>query len=67
MVLTPPMRAERVDTLVWASIYGGLLGMCLGWFLQSHNGALGWAVIVIGGIVAATGAALIIVRSRMGP
>jgi len=67
MVLTLPMRAESVDTLVWASIYGGLLGMCLGWFLQSRNGALGWAVIIIGAIVAAAGAVLIIVRSRMGP
>jgi F0F1-type ATP synthase assembly protein I len=61
------MKIERVDNLVWALIYGGLLGMCLGWFLQSRNGALGWAVIVIGAIVAAAGAVLIFVRSRMGP
>jgi uncharacterized membrane-anchored protein YitT (DUF2179 family) len=61
------MSTERVETLVWALIYGGLLGMCLGWFLQARGSALGWTMLVAGAIVATVGAALIFVRSRMGP
>jgi F0F1-type ATP synthase assembly protein I len=59
------MKPERVEALVWVLIYGGLLGVSLGWFLQSRSEALGWALIVGGAIVAAIGAVLIVVRSRM--
>jgi hypothetical protein len=59
------MKPERVETLVWLLIYGGLLGVSLGWFVQLHSDLLGWVMIVAGAIVAALGAVLIVVRARM--
>jgi hypothetical protein len=42
-----------------------LLGVCLGLFLLSGSAALAWACIGIGSAVAAVGAGLVWVRSRM--
>ncbi len=58
------MKNARLEALVWMLIYGGLLLLCLGLFVRPAGGALGWALIVIGGLVAAVGAVLIVVRSR---
>ena len=61
------MTKSGVETLVWVLIYGGLLGVSLGWFMQPRSDALGWMLIAGGGTVAVIGAVLIFVRSRMGP
>ena len=61
------MTKDKLDTLVWVLIYGGLLGASLGWFIQPRSDALGWMLMAAGGIVAAIGVVLIFVRSRMGP
>jgi len=61
------MSKNKLETLVWVLIYGGLLGISLGWFVQARSDAFGWALMVVGAAVAVTGAALIFVRSRMGP
>ncbi len=58
------MKNARLEALVWTLIYGGLLLLCLGLFVRPGSDALGWALIVIGGLVAAVGAVLIVVRSR---
>jgi hypothetical protein len=63
----PAMSKSRLEALVWVLIYGGLLGLSLGWFVRARSDALGWALMVVGAAVAATGATLIFVRSRMGP
>lgn len=68
LVLTPgliAMKTSTVETLVWVLIYGGLLTLGLGLAVQRTNDALGWGIAVAGGIVAALGVVLIVVRSRM--
>ena len=56
-----------------ALVTGGSRGLglqmaeALGVFVQRQGGGFGWALIGIGGGVAAIGAVLIFVRSRRGP
>jgi hypothetical protein len=61
------MTTKTLDSWVWVLIYGGMLGLGLGWFMQSRSPALGWAIITAGGVAAAFGVLLIFIRSRMGP
>ncbi|MDP1692272.1 MAG: hypothetical protein Q8L49_10050 [Burkholderiaceae bacterium] len=61
------MQKKQLEKWIWLLIYGGLLGVSLGWFLQPHNEAAGGTLMVAGGAVASVGALLIFVRSRMGP
>jgi hypothetical protein len=59
------MSTDRLETLIWVLIYGGLLLLSLGLFVQRAHDPIGWTLVVAGGIAAAVGAALIVVRSRM--
>lgn len=59
------MSTQRVETLIWALIYGGLLAACLGWFLSPVRGPWGELLTTGGFITAAVGVVLIVVRSRM--
>ncbi len=59
------MSTTTIDKLIWVLIYGGLLAVCLGVFVKRSDDGLGWMLIVLGGVVAAAGAALVWVRSRM--
>ena len=59
------MNAKRVESLVWVLIYGGLLLVGLGWFVGASSAVLGWALAAAGGVAAAAGAVLIVVRSCM--
>jgi len=61
------MSNRGLEALVWVLIYGGLLLLALGVFVQRQGGSFGWALIGIGGGVAAIGAVLIFVRSRRDP
>jgi hypothetical protein len=61
------MSVQRMETLTWVLIYGGLLTLCLGWFLTPTNGPWGELLIGGGAVAAAVGIALIVVRSRMKP
>ena len=61
------MTKKKLEAWVWVLIYGGILGLSLGWFLQSRSPALGWALLVLGGVGVASGATLIFLRSRMAP
>lgn len=58
------MRNATLDIWIWVLIYGGLLLLCLGLFVQRGDAGLGWTFIVGGGVVAAVGAALVVVRAR---
>ncbi len=55
----------RVERWAWILIYGGLLSLVLGMFLQRQDRALGDTFQIGGSIVASGGALLIWVRSRM--
>jgi hypothetical protein len=59
------MKTSTVDTLIWVLIYGGLLAVGLGLYVQRTDSTLGTTVVAVGGVVAAIGFALIYVRSRM--
>jgi len=55
----------RVERLVWILVYGGLLALVLGMFVQRYDRLLADILQIGGTIVAGTGALLIWVRSRM--
>jgi hypothetical protein len=59
--------ASRVETLVWVLLYGGLLAAVLGVFVVREDGgaAIGHALWIVGGLAAAGGVVLIVLRSRM--
>jgi hypothetical protein len=59
------MKTSTIDTLIWVLIYGGLLAVGLGLYVQRTDSTLGTTVVAVGGVVAAIGFALIYVRSRM--
>jgi cyanate permease len=59
------MKPQTVDKLIWALLYGGLIGIALGLSLRTGDAALGWVFIAGGSVASAIGAALVYVRSRM--
>jgi hypothetical protein len=58
-------NVARLQALIWVLIYGGLLTLVLGLSMERLDDAIGWSMVVIGGIVAAAGFVLIYVRSRI--
>lgn len=52
-----------LQKLIWVLIYGGLLGMVLGLSIQKADDPLGWSIVVGGGLAAAVGAVLLLVRA----
>ena len=63
------MATERtivwIERLVWMLVYGGLFTLVIGLATRAQDGALGWSLIVVGALVAAAGAVLVYVRSRL--
>ena len=57
----------RLDKLIWTLIFGGLLSVALGLSITQRGSALGQWFILGGLLVAACGAGLIYLRSRMSP
>ena len=56
---------QRLHKLIWVLIYGGLLALVLGIATARTDDAIGWSLMVVGGIVAAVGVVLIGVRARL--
>ena len=63
--MTTILAIARLQKLIWVLIYGGLLVLVLGLSVQPTDASLGWTMVLAGGFVAALGAFLIYVRSRM--
>ena len=61
------MSKKKLEAWVWVLIYSGILGLSLGWFVEERSPALGWTLLVLGGLGVVSGAALIYLRSRMPP
>lgn len=59
------MKPASVERWVWVLVYGGLLLLCLAIFVGRADAALAWTLGVAGGVAAAAGTALIVVRARM--
>lgn len=55
----------RLQALIWVLIYGGLLTLVLGLSVQRMDDAIGWSLVVGGGLAAAVGVVLIYVRSKI--
>jgi VIT1/CCC1 family predicted Fe2+/Mn2+ transporter len=65
--MTAPQTLQRLQTLIWVLIYGGLLTLVLGIATARSDGAVGWTLGVVGGLAAAAGVVLIAVRARFKP
>jgi hypothetical protein len=65
--MTAPRTLQRLERLVWVLVYGGLLTLVLGIATERTGSAIGWVLIVGGGVVAAVGVVLIFVRARLRP
>jgi hypothetical protein len=65
--MATPKTLQRVQTLIWVLIYGGLLTLVLGVATARTDGVLGWTLGAAGGIAAAVGVVLIFVRAWMKP
>lgn len=59
------LTLQRLHKLIWVLIYGGLLALVLGIATARTDDALGWTLIVGGGVLAAVGVVLILVRARL--
>ena len=55
----------RLHKAIWSLIYGGLLLLVLGLFVQKADDVVGWTMVVVGGLMAVLGCVLIYVRSRL--
>lgn len=61
------MRAAVVERWVWTLVYAGLLTFVIGLAVGDRDPATSWLLLIGGLVVAAVGALLIYVRSRMKP
>lgn len=59
------MNPKVVDKWIWILIYGGLLCLVAGLAVSKRQEDLGQVMAWVGGLVAAVGAVLIVVRARM--
>jgi len=59
------VRMVRMERLIWALIYGGLIAIVLGYFLETSQELDATELLAGGGIAVAAGVILIWVRSRM--
>ena len=59
------LTSQRLNTLIWVLVYGGLLTLVLGLSVQRNDDDLGWGMVAAGLVVALLGFALVFVRARM--
>jgi len=59
------VRMVRMERLIWTLIYGGLIAVVLGYFLEKSQEQNGSDLLAGGGMAVAAGVILIWVRSRM--
>ncbi len=58
------ISAGRLEVLIWALIYGGLLTLGLGIALVRGGADVGWSICIGAGAAALAGVVLVWVRSR---
>lgn len=61
------VTTERIETLVWVFVYGGLFLIAVGAALHRADQGLGVISIAGGGACVVVGAVLVWVRSRLPP
>jgi len=62
---TTNQRLLRVERTIWTLIYGGLLAMVLGYFVETTQGGDASSFYALGVLALALGVALVFLRSRM--
>jgi len=62
---TTNTRLARIETLIWVLIYGGLLTLVIGFSMSRLDEDSGNLMVIAGGIAAAIGVVLVVVRSRL--
>lgn len=62
---TTNLRLLRMERVIWTLIYGGLLAVVLGYFLESTQNTDATAVYAIGILATAMGVVMVYVRSRL--
>lgn len=55
----------RLHSVIWTLIFGGLLTLVLGIFVDKTDDTFGWIMVVAGVAMTAVGCLLIYVRSRI--
>ena len=58
-------KKRALEIWTWVLIYGGLGLLSLGFFVQRSGASLGRALVLGGLLLAALGALLVVLRSRM--
>ena len=59
-------KMARLHKIIWMLIFGGLITIILGIFVERAGDAMGWMMVVAGVMMTAIGVVLIYVRSTMG-
>ena len=59
------LDAARLDALVWALVFGGLVVVAIGVALDRIGAGYGWGVVAAGATIVAAGVAALWLRSRM--
>ena len=59
------LTSQRLHTIIWVLVYGGLLTLVLGLSVLRSDDDLGWSMVAAGLVVALLGFALVFVRARM--
>jgi vacuolar-type H+-ATPase subunit I/STV1 len=62
---TTNARLLRMERLIWTLVYGGLLSLVLGYFMENSQGADPTALYAIGTLATAIGILMIFIRSRL--
>ena len=58
-------KMARLHKIIWTLIFGGLITIILGIFVERAGDAIGWMMVATGGVLTAIGVVLIYVRSTM--
>ncbi|MDO9316206.1 MAG: hypothetical protein Q7T97_16855 [Burkholderiaceae bacterium] len=59
------MKASTLEKITWPLLYGGILVLLLGISTLSADAALGWPIVIAGGVLAVAGVLAIYLRSRI--
>lgn len=59
------MNVVKLDKLIWALIYGGLLGLSWSVFIAPESAGAIWTIRVVSAAAVVAGVVLIVVRSKM--
>ncbi|MBC7379270.1 MAG: hypothetical protein H7346_17760 [Burkholderiaceae bacterium] len=63
--MASPRTLSRLDTLIWALIFGGLFTLAFSLVFRQEGVVLSWGLGTLGALATVTGAVLIYVRSRL--